>query len=108
MTIQQAIEKAIEGGYRPTGDKNDYRTELVIRAMRKEAILLDPLFWQALGKAMGWLKYTRDDECSADNLDIKEISNQKWNETWLYHWHRLIDHLAEGKDIESFFEKLNL
>jgi hypothetical protein len=29
-----------------------------------------------------------------------------YQEVWLYHWHRLIDHLAEGKDAESFFADL--
>jgi hypothetical protein len=26
---------------------------------------------------------------------------------WLYHWHRFIDHLAEGKTAASFFESLS-
>lgn len=26
--------------------------------------------------------------------------------TYLYHWHRFIDHLAEGKDEKSFFKTL--
>jgi hypothetical protein len=26
--------------------------------------------------------------------------------TWLTEWHRFIDHLAKGKDAESFFKEL--
>ena len=25
---------------------------------------------------------------------------------WLFHWHRFIDHIAFGKDVESFFSNL--
>lgn len=53
-------------------------------------VFLDPTFWQALGKARGW----RKDWPTEGSPD------------WLFHWHRFIDHLAEGKDAESFFESL--
>jgi hypothetical protein len=46
-------------------------------------ILLDPTFWQALGKARGW-----------GNLE------------WLIRWHGLIDHLAAERRIETFFERI--
>jgi len=101
MTIQQAIEKAIEGGLRE-GEKwkfvsaNRYwavwldgnGTETTI-AM--EMYFMSPLFWQSLGKAMGW----RQDE-------------DQWGDRaeWVSQWHRFIDHLAEGKDAESFFKNL--
>lgn len=54
--------------------------------------LLDPLFWQALGKAMGWKE------------EMWWVNN--YIEAWKYHWHRFIDHLAEGKDADSFFQDL--
>lgn len=48
--------------------------------------LLYPDFWQSLG-------YRSEEEC--------------WNKScWKCVWHRFIDHLAEGKSIESFFETL--
>jgi hypothetical protein len=50
-------------------------------------------FWQSLGKALGW--------------DEKRCFLQKYRDNeWQYQWHRFIDHLAEGKDAESFFETL--
>jgi hypothetical protein len=46
--------------------------------------LHDPDFWKALAKARKW-----------------EDAN-----AWRFHWHRFIDHLADGKDAESFFAAL--
>ncbi len=54
-----------------------------------ESILLDRLFWQALGKAEGW------------NENRDSISNN-----WNFYWHKFIDHLATGGNINSFFEEL--
>jgi hypothetical protein len=77
--IEQAIKEAVEkGGYEITFDhEHEYKHGSYGR------FLLDPSFWQALGKAKGW------------NIGTVEIN-----------WHRLIDHLAEGKDAESFFAAL--
>lgn len=80
MTIEQAIEKAIEGGWDTEGD--------VKRVNHPTYIVCDPAFWQSLGKAMGW----------DDKSKIKDY--------WKFNWHSLIDHLADGGSIESYFEKL--
>lgn len=89
---------------------------------------LDSYFWQCLGKARGWgeemvlideIDHPKEwcyynhcaicgevvsgelqecgNECSTDNAPIK---------SWNYEWHRFIDHLASGRDAESFFKKL--
>jgi hypothetical protein len=42
---------------------------------------LDPTFWLALGKGLGWDQPDR----------------------WKMEWHRFSDHLADSKDAESFF-----
>lgn len=34
------------------------------------------------------------------------MSEWDWQPEWRYEWHSFIDYLADGKDIESFFEKL--
>lgn len=73
MRIQQAIEKAIEGGWEGVNPKSHFA--------------LEPLFWQSLGKAMGW----------TDNEKVK---------IWKYNWHDFIDHLAEGKTVEEFFDEI--
>lgn len=79
MTIQQALQKAKENGY-IEGPTNGEGVD-----SWPEVALIDPLFWQSLGKAMGW--------------------SPMYGE-WKTKWHRFIDHLAEGKDINSFFENL--
>lgn len=89
MKLEETIQKAVEGGY----DNNWFiNTELVRKDILCQ-ILLDPLFWQSLGKAMGW----EDVELWKQN----KASLFDWN----YQWHRFIDHLAEGKSIESYFSQ---
>lgn len=109
--LEQAIKDAVEkGGY------NDIAGWFDCEGRESEHRLLDPAFWSALGKARGW------DGNHCDNCG-------KQPDSWLisnpaqcpdcYHagkrgnpaepikfWHRLIDHLAEGKDVESFFASL--
>ncbi|HVB33734.1 MAG TPA: hypothetical protein VNJ52_05090 [Patescibacteria group bacterium] len=82
MTIEQAIKKAIEGGWK---DKWDLDPE----NRHGSDVFLDPSFWQSLGKALGW----------------GENDTAHRNE-WISRWHDFIDHLAEGKSAESFFETL--
>ena len=60
-----------------------------------EGTLLDPTFWQALGKALGWRK-----EQAA--VAMSRVTEPAWQSSW----HRFIDHLAEGNTAESFFERL--
>lgn len=92
MTIEDAIQKAIEGGYdvprlRANPEAEQEGVVLLIQAhVREHQPFLDAAFWQSLGKALGW-----------------DVRAQK---DYLYEWHRLIDHLAEGGSAESFFETL--
>lgn len=108
MTIQKAIQKAVEGGY-----NDGWKVSQLV-----EAVLLDPSFWQALGKSMGWSSLI----CYRCNLEMPqgamidghifekqgtcECKENVYFKPWLYYWHRLIDHLAEGKTIESYFTNL--
>lgn len=99
MTIEETIKKAIEGGWKKTPKHCRY-DGVNHNAVCIEIVLLDPDFWQSLGKAMGWGKlcdpYCRTPECS----DCDELG-------WREQWHKFIDHLADGKSIESFFETLD-
>lgn len=119
MTIQQGIEKAIEGGYQElfwdgckecggvgrddnidfvcTVCKGTGNGDLLLEEMSAqwERFTSDPLFWQSLGKAMGWRE-----EYPKAGVRIGTFIE------WKQMWHRFIDHLAEGKDAESFFENL--
>jgi hypothetical protein len=103
--MKQAIQKAIEGGWHPT-----YLTLPHLSKFKSDKeVLLDPLFWQAFGKAMGWGLGGHFRDCPAlkDGYYSPSIEcNCEKRENWQYHWHRFIDHLSEGKDAESFFKDL--
>lgn len=88
--IEQAIRKAVSGGYiDPTPSIHTHHF-----LGTQEVILLDPLFWQSLGKAMGWGGYT-------DGKRTFTIAKMGW----LDEWHRFIDHLASNGDPETFFKE---
>lgn len=101
MTIEQAIEKAIEGGW-------DHRKMITYHTKTFGTVsdpLLDPSFWRSLGKAMGWgickaCKTTHENVVCDYGSEFLDTSN------WKERWHSLIDHLADGKSIEEYFEKL--
>ena len=73
-----------KGGYRPT--------LLALPHLHNvqcwEQIVLEPAFWQALGKARDWTV----------NIPVRK--------DWRYYWHRFIDHLADGHSAEQFLEIL--
>lgn len=93
--IQEAIQLAIKSGYR--GKEvwaNLDGSKWSVNALYPISdILLNPLFWLNLGKALRWEKVS--------NLDKVALVGG-----WQYQMHRFIDHLIEGKDAESYFEAL--
>jgi len=108
MYIEQAIRKAIEGGLNDHKgyEFNDVRwiggnTRTVIDLVHHyaggesmictsaEELLLNPSFWQSLGKAGVFGTWRRAKEAE-----------------WKDYWHRFIDHLAAGRDPESFFKQI--
>lgn len=108
MTIQQAIEKAIEGGYRGgmIGECPDGSFWGAEEFMRSGAnindFFLDPLFWQSFGRAMWW----HDEPCQACDPYEGTHCSRSYATNWQREWHHFIDHLIEGKDAESFFKEL--
>lgn len=100
MKVEEAIKKAIEGGYPFWGKTNARAFEGVDTNDHLSDILLDPSFWQSLGKAIGWGKTKNFESRREDSLlDL-------WPEEWQVYWHIFIDHLAGGKTVEEFFESL--
>ena len=105
-SLNKAIQDAIRDGYLLDGKKLLYyekygywyidngNNDWDIVCLNE--ILLDPLFWQCLGKSRGWNK-------TSSNFSKKKITITEY---WRPVWHRLIDHLADGKDITSFFDSL--
>lgn len=91
IVICSGIKLAIGGGYDFEKDRSR---------------LLDPLFWQALGKSLGWDEYRNDDEThDCDALGCSS-TDHVLEGRWKKEMHSFIDHLISGKTPESFFENL--
>lgn len=142
MEINEAIQKAIEGGYKIGGhplrwnektkswwyywmseDENGDEIELENPACLDHPdglypALLDSSFWEALENSLGW-----DCDCklgSRETKDLNQYGNPVWEfckkccpdgihyepKNYIYHWHRFIDYLAEGKSVDEFFKDL--
>ena len=91
---EQTIQDAIEGGWNVgEGFEVSGRGEKVKVYTNNEdddkyiidinQILLDPKFWQAVGKTRGW------------------NNSQYFSNMYKRKWHTFIDHLADGKTIED-------
>ena len=86
MTIKQAIQKARANGFKREEEhleETSYGADYNI-----EAVVLDPNFWKALGKAEGW--------------NGREFFSGQYKRKM----HKMIDHLIEGKTIEDYFKTL--
>jgi hypothetical protein len=110
MTIHEAVEMAITGG--------DYAPTIPLaHESFPERILLDPAFWQALGKAQRWPAFFHRGApasetiltwCKKREAETGEpYLGQVLTPGWLHHWHGFIDHLAANQDPASFFSSLH-
>lgn len=108
LSIEDGIEKAMEGGFKNAMGGAGILSEPNLTEGNLSIYFLDPLFWQSLGKAMGWNQGDIG-VCSSCGSRGEAENHVKCNcseplpeiiEEWLYQWHRFIDHLAEGKDAE--------
>ena len=105
MTIKQFIEKAIEGKFIINNEKHSsYDSEYDIYTEIPEAILLDPLAWQAVGRAEGQGKVRRTYRKGGKVVYI--FSEPLNNKIALENMHNMIDALAEGKSLEEFIKTL--
>lgn len=120
MTLHEIMQKAVDEGYRVhdldgieayySGANAEYSVWTRIDnasslMLRLEETFLDPLFWQALGCALGWEQKHTGRLCDRKNCD--NLNHYQWpaqKDVWLSHWHRFIDHLASGESPASFFE----
>jgi hypothetical protein len=90
MTVQEALTKAREGGYQHAFKPRAPGLRAVVirlhgfHAIHVDDFFLDPEFWRALGRTLGW-----QDE-----------------RVWKGQWQCFIDHLAQGNTPESFFATL--
>jgi hypothetical protein len=119
MTIPEAIDKAVEGGYHIYGSDgmdtdyegatNDYaawtrKDTASSFLVPTEATFLDPRFWQALGHTLGW-----SERC---DLAISCVHGYKACQRcrgyyWMYQWHCFIQAIADGHTPDAFFAHLS-
>lgn len=105
--METAIKKAVEGGwkihpmYEAAGLTKD--GNIPVHA------LLDPLFWQALGKAEGWELWVCDNchtKYEGPSLCPKCRRGSAKKKGYQYYWHDFIEHLIAGKSPDTFFQAL--
>ena len=102
MKIQEAIQKAIEGGYKDDGFILDSG------GMDYSHCFLDPEFWKCLGKSMGWIDkdYPNGEmRCESPKCDSRYCEYAGYRNP-LNEWKNLIHYLYEGKSIEDYFNQL--
>lgn len=132
---QQAIEDAIAGGFKDFNfislmqDPDEVYVEDGMVKVRKSKdgwdsgaaikmssviehiheLLLEPHFWQAVGKTRGWdgstgsFKYKRPIKYGDGSVHTVEIErkNKATRLNWKRNMHRFIDHLADGLSINE-------
>ena len=99
------VEIKIEDGYvfiekRRKWQRN-YKHQLrVTQGKSINSILLDPKFWQALGREEGW--------CTKIGNKTEHYfgCRNKYRKCSTKEMHNFIDHLIEGKPINEFFDEL--
>ena len=109
--IEQIIKDAINGGWRKGHYKmrwgggrieqweylGNNRSEWT-RLMDLSTALLDPTFWEAVGKTRGWNECLGEETESLKQHWLEKISKEKW--------HRFIDYLQYGVTIEEALIKI--
>lgn len=115
--IQRAVRLVISSGYkkgRVTSQVYDngsfwVNTHAPHYCVPWQETFYDPVFWQLLGKQLGW---------SMGKIGVCEACGGRDNKTChcgpepdiidedIYHWHRFIDFIFEGGDVEEFLKEL--
>ena len=112
--MEKAIRIAIDGGYEPLNRifKDEVGTYakggIGMRWLPVDCVYLDPVFWQALGNAKGWEK-SMCRKCNRESTKCLKSNDDCTGEDlmgWVYHMHRFIDNIVEGKTIDDFFNSL--
>lgn len=114
---EQAIDKALEGGWRPkrviVGNHNE-------SGYRSEEIVLDPDFWQGLGKALGWGSAVACIKCGhywlfgtikcpvdgSEKLKDTKTGRDGYINVWHSYAMDFYDLILTGGDTEKFWDEL--
>lgn len=106
MIPKEIIEKAIEGGWRPT-----YLALPHLHNIHCDyEIALDRTFWIALGKVLGWSFQCED--CGAKGSDLDEFYCTKCQKIvrlkgdWFVFAHRFYDLILTGQNTDEFWQSL--
>ena len=118
MPIQEALNKATQGGYHIhdadgvetaySGASRAYsawtRTDNQSSCMAAvEETFLDAYFWQVLRRALRW-DHTIATVHTVENGRPTVVTST--GQQWRSHWHRFVDCLADGKTAADFFQSL--
>ena len=100
MTIpKSAIEKAVIGGwnssYLPNDEEYWTREHFCV-------VALDPTFWQALGKVLGWKQEWNGQYMNTRNSQQEPIMVEGWE----HNAHRFYDLILTGQSTEKFWEDI--
>ena len=68
-----------------------------------EETFLDPQFWHALGRALGWSEVC---DLAISCVHGDEECRRCRGSYWMYQWHCFIQEIANGKTPATFFESL--
>lgn len=118
MTIQDALNKAVEGGYHinTTGGvatfysgandeysvwtRTDNESSFIVLV---QETFLDPHFWHALGRTLGWsAACDLAMRCRHDDEEYQRCRGYDW----MYQWHCFIQVLAQGNAPDAYFAAL--
>ena len=118
MTIQEAINTAGAGGYHLHGSdgvatiysganseysawtRTDNHSSFMVAV---HETFLDPAFWQALGRALGWEAAC---ELAISCVHGHEECRHCHGYYWMYQWHCFIQQMAQGHPPDAFFASL--
>lgn len=92
-------------------------SKVALESIDVNRMLLDPKFWQALGKTEGWAKedgWTGYVQCPCGDVlqtqqatfAHEQLGHIKRPLMWRTKWHLMLDALAEGKTPEEFLATL--
>ena len=116
--IQEAVNTAVEGGYHLYGSdgmatvyaganseysawtRTDNHSSFMVSV---HETFLDPAFWRALGRALGW-----EEACDLVMTCVHGHAECRrcYSYYWMYQWHCFIQHLAHGHPPDTFFASL--
>jgi hypothetical protein len=118
MTVQEALNTAVAGGYHIYGSdgmdtlyeganseysawtRKDNESSFIVPT---EETFLNPQFWQALGRALGW-----SEGCDLAIICVhgEEECQRYRGYYWMFQWHRFTQVLADGHTPDAFFAHL--